>query len=138
MNAMEVYGSITCLLGLAGSFVCLVAGIIWSVWRKTLRDIWFFLCVQGFCFFTALVHVIILIAYDDISDPNYEAYADWTLYRFVLSDLRRLMLWLGIGILCYFAFVRKNKWIRRLCILGGCGFTVLFWAMLILCRVTPI
>ena len=88
--------------------------------------------------FTFLRHAIILISYDDISDPNYEAYKDWDIWSFILSDVKRLIFWLAIGVLGYFAFIRGNRILRRLCILGIVLFLLLFLAMLVLGRVSSL
>ena len=135
---MEKYGEITCLLGLAGVFLSIPAAIVYSAWKNTVKYTWLFACIAGFCFFTALIHENILISYDDISDPNYETYKNWDLRQFILSDLRRLMFWVGIGVLNYFGFIRKNKVIRRLCIFGVCAFFFLLFFVMVFCRVTSV
>lgn len=66
---MEDYGGITALLGLAVFFMSIPAGIVHAVWKRTLKYMWLFVCIAGYCFFTFLRHAIILISYDDISDP---------------------------------------------------------------------
>lgn len=138
MISMETYGDITILLGFAGVFVSLAAGIAYAIWKKTWRYTWLFLCIAGFCFSTFLIHMCIMLAYDDISAPNYETYKNWDLRQFILSDLRLLMFWLGIGVLNYFGFIRKNKVIRRLCIFGVCAFFFLLFFVMVFCRVTPL
>ena len=135
---MEDYGGITALLGLAVFFMSIPAGIVHAVWKRTLKYMWLFVCIAGYCFFTFLRHAIILISYDDISDPNYEAYKDWDIWSFILSDVKRLIFWLAIGVLGYFAFIRGNRSLRRLCILGIVLFLLLFLAMLVLGRVSSL
>ncbi|NBH73644.1 hypothetical protein D3Z51_16855 [Clostridiaceae bacterium] len=138
MISMEAYSDITCFLGLAAVPVSIVAGIVHAAWKRTPRYLWLFGCIAGYCFFTSLIHLDFSLSYDDISSPNYEIYEDWNLYRFILSDVKRLIFWLGIGVLNYFAFVRQNKWIRRLCILAGGIAIILFLAIMVLCRVTTV
>ena len=135
---MEKYGEITCLLRLAGVFLSIPAAIVYSAWKNTVKYTWLFACIAGFCFFTVLIHGNILISYDDISDPNYETYKDWNTWKFILCDIKHLLFWTGIGVLNYFGFIRRNRMIRRLCIAGICGFLLLFFAMMVLCRVTSL
>ena len=138
MISMETYGDITGLLGFAGVFVSLAAGIAYAIWKKTWRYTWLFLCIAGFCFFTFLTNVIIMISYDDISDPNYETYKDWNTWKLILCDIKHLLFWTGVGALNYFGFIRKNRIIRCLCILGICGFSFLFYAVIILCIISVV
>lgn len=129
---MEDYGSITLMFAFAGFWISIFAGIVHAAWKRTLKYIWLFACLAGFCFFTTFIHLCVLLDYDDISSPNYETYKDWNTWTFILSDIKRLVFWLGIGVLNYLAFIRKNKIFRCLCILGICAFFVFFLAIPIL------
>ena len=135
---VEAYGDIGIFLGLAGIFISVIPFVLCVAYKKTRKYAGIFVCIAGFCFFTALRHLIILLGYDDITDPNYEAYKDWNVHRFILSDVKRLIFWLAIGVLGYFAFIRGNRILRRLCILGIVLFLLLFLAMLVLGRVSSL
>lgn len=134
---MENYGWITALMGFAGVKISILAGIIYAFCKRTLKYTWLFACIAGFCFFTALFHSIILIDYDDITSPNYETYKDWNMSRMILSDILRMMVWLGIGVLNYLAFIKRHKIIRGLCIWGIGIAIILFFAIIALCSVSP-
>ena len=115
---METYGEITFMLGFVGFFISILSGIIYALCKRTLKYTWIFGCIAGSCFFIAIHHIIILIGYDDITDPTYEAYKDWSIYDLILCDMIHLFIWLGIGILNYMVFIKRNKLLTRLLILG--------------------
>lgn len=133
---METYGWTIFLLSFAAFFISIITGIIYAVHKKTLKYTWIFLCIAGFSFFTAFVHLIVLIAYEDIGGPNYEAYKDWNVYHFILSDVKRLIIWLGIGILNYLVFMKQNKLVKYLFILGVGIILIIIIIMLVLSSVS--
>ena len=122
---METYGLIVFQLSVVGIFISIISGITHALCKRTLKYVWIFGCIAGFCFFTAVRHIIVLMGYDDITDPTYEAYKNWNVYRFILSDMIRLFIWLGIGILNYMAFIKGNKLLKYLFILGAGIFLIL-------------
>lgn len=133
---MEAYGDIVFLLSFAGIFISIFSFVLCALWKKTRKYAWIFVCAAGFCFFTAFRHIIILNGYDDITDPTYEAYKDWDIYRFILSDLIRLFIWLGIGVLYYITFIKGNKLLKRLFFLGAGLFLILLVLLAALSSVT--
>lgn len=135
---METYGGAILLLGFAGFFISIITGIIYSLYKRTLKYTWIFGCIAGFCFFTVFAHILILMAYDDIGGPNYEEYKNWNIHRFILSDMIRLITWLGIGILNYLAFIKQNKLIKWLFILGVGIFLIAIIIMSVLSSVSTI
>ena len=135
---LETYGWLVWLLSIAGFLISLFAGSIYAYNHKTFRYIWLPVCVMGFCVCTAFIHLLILIAYDDVGGPNYDAYKDWGIYDFIWSDVRRLVLWVGIGILNYLAFIRQKRIFKYLIFAGVCVLLVLFLIILFFCSVTPI
>ena len=114
---------------------CIYQGVRQTRYGKIWRD---YLSAWPCRSFTALIHENILISYDDISDPNYETYKDWNTWKFILCDIKHLLFWTGIGVLNYLGFIRKNRIIRCLCILGICGFSFLFYAVIILCIISVV
>ncbi len=133
---MEAYGQITFMLSFAGIFISIIFCVLCAIWKRTRKYVWIFGCIAGFCFFTAFRHMIILIGYADITDPTYEEYKDWNIYRFILSDIRRLFIWLGIGILYYIAFIRQNKLLKCLFILSASVFLILMALLAVLSSMT--
>ncbi len=133
---VEAYGDIGIFLGLAGIFISVIPFVLCVAYKKTRKYAGIFVCTAGFCFFTALRHLIILLGYDDITDPNYEAYKDWNVHRFILSDVIRLFIWLGIGILYYFTFIKGNRLLKGLLILGAGVFLILLLLLMVLSAVT--
>ena len=128
---METYSQIIFFLSFSGIFLVFgFAGIFLSIISrgicKRMRNyIWILGCIAGFCFFTAFRHLIFQIGYGDITDPTYEAYKNWNIYRFILSDMIRLFIWLGIGILMYLTFIKQNRLLKRLFLLGAGVFFIL-------------
>lgn len=135
---MENYGWITALMSLAGFMISIPAGVIYAFCKRTLKYTWLFGCIAGFCFFTVFFHSIILVDYDDISSPNYEIYKDWNMGRMILSDILRMIIWLGIGAINYLAFIKRQKIIRRLCIWGMWITFILVFLMVALSKVSLI
>ncbi len=135
---MEAYGWSVWLISIAGFFICLFAGSIYAYNHKTFRYIWLPGCAAGFFVFTAFIHLLILIAYDDVGGPNYETYKDWEIYDFIWSDVKRLIFWVGIGILNYLAFIRQKKIIKYLIFAGIFVFFALLILSPLLFSVTPI
>ena len=133
---METYGEITFMLGIAGFFISIISGIIYALCRRTLKYTWIFGCIAGFCFFTAIHHIIVLMVYEDVTDPTYEAYKDWNIYNFILSDVIHLFIWLGIGILNYMVFIKRNKLLTRLLTLGAGVLLILMVLLAVLSSVT--
>ena len=115
---METYDKIITFLSMAGFFLAPAAGIIYLIRKKSARNVWIFGCLTLFFLFTVVRHCVFLIAYDDPSDPNYASYKDWTLGRLIFSDFYWLIIWIGIGMINYLAFVKKNKIVRRILIFG--------------------
>lgn len=60
------------------------------------------------------------IAYDDPADPNYMHYKDWELKDFILSDIKRLVIWLFIGVILFLILKKGTKKINLAlrCIIG--------------------
>lgn len=135
---METYGNIGVMFGYVGVVVSIVAGVLCAVYKRTRKYAWIFGCAGGFCFFTALRHIIILLGYADITDPTYEAYKDWNVYRFILSDIIRLFIWLGIGILIYIAFIKRNRLVKYLFILCASIFLIFMALLLMMSSVTTV
>lgn len=133
---MEAYGHIVFMLSFAGIFISIISGITYALCKKTLQYAWIFGCIAGFCFFTALRHIIVLLGYADITNPTYEAYKDWNVYRFILSDIIRLFIWLGIGVLNYIAFIKRNKLLKYLFIVVASIFLILIVVLVGLSSVT--
>lgn len=115
---MEAYGVSIFLLSFIFFFISIITGIIYSLYKKTLKYTWIFGCIAGFCFFTAIAHIHVLVVYEDISHPGYEVYKNWNVQYFILSDVKRLIIWLGVGILNYFVFIKQNRLIKFLFFLG--------------------
>lgn len=114
--SIETYTSgIGCLyivLFLAAVFMAVVMGIveIWCIIRKKPLRYW-----RGIipCFIFYLVSAILStfvasMAYDDIADPNYVRYGNWTLQDFILHDIRTFIIWLVIGVLLYRRYRRRS------------------------------
>lgn len=116
---METYGENILMLSLAGFFISIIAYAIIQKYA------WMFGCIAGFCFFTVFCHISVLLGYEDITDPSYEVYKNWNIYRFILSDITRLFIWVGIGMLYYIAFIKRNKSLKSLLILGAGVFSIL-------------
>lgn len=116
---METYGELIFLISFVGIFISIIVGITIALCKRTLKYTWLFLCIVGFCFFTAFRHIMVLIAYGDVADPNYETYKNWNVCRFILSDMIRLVIWSAIGVWNYLAFIRRNKLFKYLLILGA-------------------
>lgn len=136
---MKAYSNIIFMLSFAGIFISTISGIIHALYKRSLKYTWIFGCVAGFCFFTAFRHINFLIGYGDITDPTYEAYKDWDIYRFILSDINRLFIWLGIGILNYIAFIKQNKLLKCLFILETSAFLiVMVFLVAFLLMISPI
>ena len=133
---METYDSVILLMSFAGIFAGIVGGIVHALYKRTLKYIGLFLCVAGFCFCTVFTHMIVSLAYGDPSDPNYETYKDWNLYRYLLSDIRCLIIWLGIAVLNYFAFVKRNRVVRLVFILGAGAVLMIFALLCVLGAIT--
>lgn len=110
---METYGWAVVFLCMAVFPLAMIAGIVHAVCIRSPRYLWIWGCLMGFCFFTTCRHLIVLIAYDDIADPNYGIYKDWDVYRLILSDVLRLTFWAGMGVLSCFAFIRKKRILRE-------------------------
>ena len=127
---METYGLIVFQLSVVGIFISIISGITHALCKRTLKYVWIFGCIAGFCFFTAVRHIIVLMGYDDITDPTYEAY--------ILSDMIRLFIWLGIGILNYMAFIKGNKLLKYLFILGAGIFLILMALLAIVSFMTSL
>ncbi len=84
-----------------------------------------------------MIHYVnVLLGYADITDPTYEAYKDWTIYHFILSDIVHLFIWLGIGILNYMVFIKQNKLLKRLLTLGTGVVFILMVLLAVLSSVT--
>lgn len=122
---METYDSTVFIICYVGFFLSIITGIIHALCKKTLRYVWLFGCIAGFCFSTVIAHISFSLAYDDPSAPNYEGYKNWNIYRFILSDIIRLIIWSGIGVLNYLAFIKQNKRLKKL-------FTVVMGLLLIM------
>lgn len=135
---VEAYGDIGIFLGLAGIFISVIPFVLCVAYKKTRKYAGIFVCIAGFCFFTAVRHIIVLMGYDDITDPTYEAYKNWNVYRFILSDMIRLFIWLGIGILNYMAFIKGNKLLKYLFILGAGIFLILMALLAIVSFMTSL
>ena len=76
------------------------------------------------------------MGYEDVTDPTYEAYKDWNIYNFILSDVIHLFIWLGIGILNYMVFIKRNKLLTRLLTLGAGVLLILMVLLAVLSSVT--
>lgn len=111
---METYDMAVFLICSAGFFISIIAGVIHASYKRTVKYAWLFGCIAGFCFFTVFAHIIFSIAYEDPASPNYEGYKDWDICRLILSDVNRLIIWFGIGVLNYLAFIKHIKLIRYL------------------------
>ena len=109
---METYSSAIFVISSAGIFISIIAGIIYALCKRTLKYTWLFACIAGFCFFTVISHVSFFIEYGDLTAPNYERFKNWNIYRFILSDVIRLFIWGGIGILNHLAFIKRHKLIK--------------------------
>ena len=68
--------------------------------------------------------------YDDVGGPSYDTYKDWGIYDFIWSDVKRLVLWVGIGILNYLAFIRQKRIFKYLIFAGACVFLLLILIIL--------
>lgn len=121
---METYGEIIFLLSFAGIFISIISFALCAICKRTKKYAWIFGCIAGFCFFNAFRYVIILSGADDITDPTYEVYKNWNIYHFILSDIIHFFIWLGIGILYYFTFIKRNKLLKCLFILGASVFLI--------------
>lgn len=71
-------------------------------WRGIIPCFIFYLVSAVFTIFVASM------AYDDIADPNYARYGNWTLHDFILHDIKTFIIWLVIGILLYLRFRRNS------------------------------
>ena len=132
---LETSGWLVCLISVAGFLISLFAGSIYAYNHKTFRYIWLPVCVMGFCVCTAFVHlfilsIFILSTYDDVGGPSYDTYKDWGIYDFIWSDVKRLVLWVGIGILNYLAFIRQKRIFKYLIFAGACVFLLLILIIL--------
>ena len=96
---MEAYSTNMSMLSIVGLLISLIFYAVSVVWKRARKYTWIFSCVIGFCFFTIFRHTIILLSYDDIADPNYERYKDWTIYRSILGDIICALIWFWIGVL---------------------------------------
>lgn len=135
---METYGNMIFMLSFAGIFVSIISFVVCVLCKKTKKYAWIFGFIAGFCFFTALRHINILIGYEDVTDPTYEAYKDWNIYRFILSDIIHLFIWLGIGILYYIAFIKQNKFLKCLFLLGTSVFFIFMALLMVLSSMTSL
>lgn len=133
---MESYSDSIFMLGFSGIFISIISGITYVICKRTLKYAWVFGCVLGFCFFTAFRHISFQIGYGDITDPSYEVYKDWNIYSLIASDIIRLFIWLGIGILNYLAFIKQNKLIKYLFILVTGIFLIFMVLLMVLSSMT--
>ena len=60
------------------------------------------------------------MAYDDMADPNYHIYKDWGLADFILSDIKRFIIWLCIGAVLFFIMKKgpRDLKIAIHCVIG--------------------
>lgn len=67
------------------------------------KVIWagFFPCSFLYSIFGFFSILTAYMAYDDVADPNYWRYQDWTLQDFILQGIRTFLIWLSIGISLY-------------------------------------
>lgn len=135
---MEAYSKIIFMLSYTGIFISTILGIVHALCKRTLKYTWIFGCVAGFCFFTAFRHINFQIGFGDITDPTYEAYKDWNIYGFILSDIIHLFIWLGIGILNYIAFIKQNMLLKGLFILEAIVFLILMVSLVVLLSMTSL
>ena len=133
---METYGEIIFLLSFAGIFISIISFALCAICKRTKKYAWIFGCIAGFCFFNAFRYVIILSGADDITDPTYEVYKNWNIYHFILSDIIHFFIWLGIGILNYMVFIKRNKLLTRLLTLGAGVLLILMVLLAVLSSVT--
>ena len=109
-NMFFFYLGLLFLFVLTGIIVLIRSGIR----KKTLKCWWIIPYSILYLIYALLSATIAGIAYDDIADPNYWRYEGWRLHDFVLNDVRKIAVWLLIGVLLYFVFERKetNKVIK--------------------------
>lgn len=93
-------------------FFCLIVAGIAAVWRrirkKKIRHWWLIPCFLYYSVFAVLGTFMASMAYDDPADPNFGRYGNWELHHFIGNDLKRLIIWILIGLLFYLAFERKD------------------------------
>lgn len=135
---MEAYGESVFLLNFVAFFISIIIGIVYAAYKNTLKYTWIFGCIAGFCIFTAYFYMHVLLVYDDISHPSYEAYKNWNIQKFIVSDVKRFFIWLGIGILNYLVFVKQNKLIKYLFFLGVGMFLTIIIIIVALSSVTTV
>lgn len=105
---------------------------IWNkIWKKK-RKYWGGLlpCLFLYSLFAMFSTFIASIAYDDIADPNYTRYMNWTLRDFILHDIKTFLLWLFIGLLLYSISEWKSMKIKHMYIV--CFLAVLLTAVIVL------
>ncbi len=78
---MEAHSTNMIMISFVGLLISLIFYAVSAVWKRAREYTWTFGCVMGFCFFTIFRHIVILLSYDDIADPNYERYKDWTIHH---------------------------------------------------------
>ena len=116
--SIETYTTNMVFFYLGLLFLFVLAGIIVLIWsgirKKTLKCRWIIPYSILYLVYALFSASTAGIAYDDIADPNYWRYEGWKLYDFVLNDVRKIAIWLLIGVLLYFVFERKetNKVIK--------------------------
>lgn len=105
---------------------------IWKRIRKKKLKYWGGLLPCSFLYSlsTMFSTFIASIAYDDIADPNYARYMNWTLRDFILHDIKTFLLWLFIGLLLYSISEWKSMKIKHMYIV--CFLAVLLTAVIVL------
>lgn len=120
-------------LFLLSIFIGLV-GIGIRIWKKTLKYWWIIPYSMLYLFSAIFSTFIASMAYDDLADPNYWRYENWELCDFVLNDIKRLIIWLFIGVLLYLVFEREGykKSIKERCTALLISLTIMLVTIIVL------
>lgn len=84
-----------------------VVGIWFRIRKKPFKYWWLIPYSLLYVIFAQCLTGTAYIAYDDVADPNYMNYKGWVLEDFILNDIKRLIIWLGIGAVL-FLIIKKG------------------------------
>lgn len=112
VKMIETYSAIMAYLYTGLFLLSVLAGLlaVWNRIRKRAFPYWWVVPYSAVYSIAALCNTFIAyLAYDDISHPNYERYANWKLHHFILNDVRMLAAGLLIGAGLFFLHKRKES-----------------------------
>ena len=114
-------GIICFYIGLTLLFLCIGIVGIWNQIHQNPFKYWWIIPYSLLYLLSAqMLTFTAYIAYDDPADPNYMHYKDWELKDFILSDIKRLVIWLFIGVILFLILKKGTKKINLAlrCIIG--------------------